>query len=149
MIWKVTGEVLGNKGACGSSLKLVRVPDWENSQTRVDSKDAGRVWRQNFSGRAPGAWGWDQQHVSPEGGSSSWLPLCAEHLHGTIKKAAEGLWPRHEIHLGIQTLPGLPYVHTWACCHFCTNPASTNLFSSGSSDFVDIDGDCISCLPIK
>lgn len=89
---------------------------WENSQTRVGSNDTVRVWVQ----KASGAQGWDQQHVSPEGGSSSWLPLCAEHLHGTIKKAAEGLWPRHEIHLGIQTLPGLHHIHFWVCCHFST-----------------------------
>lgn len=168
--WRHRSYVIISVSVCFSVPETLNLWWYERSQVRsLGTKvHAGRRWsssgfqtekipklesivtiQEEFDCRTSGTRGWDQQHVSPEGGSSSWLPLCAEHLHGTIKKAAEGLWPRHEIHLGIQTLPGLHHIHTWVCCHFYTNPANTNIFSSGRSNFVNIDGDCISCLPIS
>lgn len=59
----------------------------------VISEDTMRVCT-DFRTQTWGTERWNQ-HVSPEGGSSSWLPLCAERLHAWIKKAAKGLWPRH------------------------------------------------------
>lgn len=82
------------------------------------------------------------QRVSPEGGSSSWLPLCAERLHAWIKKAAKGLWPRHTIHMGIQNLAKL-------CCieMFCLLLSiSKDLRSMSCLPLTDIWGTCQQCM---
>lgn len=110
--------------------RCIQVSTWVPNWLKNESFQTFRVWLQSFLVQVSGIEWWVQQHVSPEGGSSYWLPLCAEQLHGATKKAAKCLWPWHMIHTGVLTMTELPSVQVWVCCHFYTNLADRNLFSS-------------------
>lgn len=97
---------------------------------KKESFQTFRVWLQSFLVQVSGIEWWVQQHVSPEGGSSSRLPLCAEQLHGATKKAAKCLWPRHMIHTGVQTMTELSSLQVGVYCYFYTNLTDRNWFSS-------------------